>query len=73
MDINSGKPVVDTNFTYNPVTQTLEVANLLGTAKKAINDNNEQDICSTYVKYKSIKFRTSNELSFYKFKYSFIF
>lgn len=52
----NGKPVVDTNFTYNPATQTLEVANLLGTAKKAINDNNEQDICSTYVKYKSIKF-----------------
>ena len=52
----NGKPVVNTNFTYNPATQTLEVANLLGTAKKAINDNNEQDICSTYVKYKSIKF-----------------
>lgn len=31
----NGKPVVNTNFTYNPATQTLSVANLSGTADKA--------------------------------------
>lgn len=52
----NGKPVVNTNFTYNPATQTLSVANLSGTAQKASNDDGGQNIRSTYVKYKTIKF-----------------
>lgn len=52
----NGKPVVNTNFTYNPATQTLSVANLSGTADKATKDDGGQDIRSTYVKYKTIKF-----------------
>lgn len=52
----NGKPVVNTNFTYNPATQTLKVANLSGTANKATNDDGGQNIRSTYVKYKTIKF-----------------
>lgn len=45
----NGKPVVNTNFTYNPVTQTLSVANLSGTADKANKDNAGSDIRSTYI------------------------
>lgn len=52
----NGKPVINTNFTYNPATQTLKVANLSGTAEKATNDDGSQNIRSTYVKYKTIKF-----------------
>lgn len=52
----NGKPVVNANFTYNPATQTLSVANLSGTAQKASNDDGGQNIRSTYVKYKTIKF-----------------
>lgn len=52
----NGKPVVNTNFTYNPATQTLSVANLSGTANKAMNDDGGQNIRNTYVKYKTIKF-----------------
>lgn len=44
-----GKPVVNTNFTYNPATQTLKVANLSGTADKANKDNAGNDIRSTYI------------------------
>lgn len=47
---SNGKPVVNTNFTYNPVTQTLSVANLSGTAQKASNDDGGQNIRSTYIK-----------------------
>lgn len=52
----NGKPVVNANFTYNPATQTLSVANLSGTANKAMNDDGGQNIRNTYVKYKTIKF-----------------
>lgn len=45
----NGKPVVNTNFTYNPATQTLSVANLSGTADKANKDNAGNDIRSTYI------------------------
>lgn len=45
----NGKPVVNTNFTYNPATQTLKVANLSGTADKANKDNAGNDIRSTYI------------------------
>lgn len=45
----NGKPVVNTNFTYNPATQTLKVANLSGTADKANKDNAGYDIRSTYI------------------------
>lgn len=45
----NGKPVVNTNFTYNPATQTLTVANLSGTADKANKDNAGSDIRSTYI------------------------
>ena len=46
----NGKPVVNTNFTYNPATQTLKVANLSGTADKATNDGSGDNIRSTYIK-----------------------
>lgn len=46
----NGKPVVNTNFTYNPATQTLKVANLSGTADKAIKDSAGSDIRNTYIK-----------------------
>lgn len=46
----NGKPVVNTNFTYNPATQTLSVANLSGTADKAIKDSAGNDIRNTYIK-----------------------
>lgn len=45
----NGKPVINTNFTYNPATQTLKVANLSGTANKATNDSGGQNIRSTYI------------------------
>ena len=45
----NGKPVVNINFTYNPATQTLSVANLSGTADKANKDNAGYDIRSTYI------------------------
>lgn len=45
----NGKPVINTNFTYNPATQTLSVANLSGTADKANKDNAGYDIRSTYI------------------------
>lgn len=45
----NGKPVINTNFTYNPATQTLNVANLSGTADKANKDNAGNDIRSTYI------------------------
>ena len=50
----NGKPVVNTNFTYNPATQTLTVANLAGTADKANKDAGGQDIRGTYIKSISI-------------------
>lgn len=46
----NGKPVVNTNFTYNPATQTLKIANLSGTAEKATSDGNGQNIRNTYIK-----------------------
>lgn len=46
---DNGKPVINTNFTYNPATQTLSVANLSGTADKANKDNAGNDIRSTYI------------------------
>lgn len=45
----NGKPVVNTNFTYNPATQTLKVANLSGTADKATKDSAGNDIRNTYI------------------------
>lgn len=45
----NGKPVINTNFTYNPVTQTLKVLNLSGTADKANKDSAGNDIRSTYI------------------------
>lgn len=45
----NGKPVVNTNFTYNPATQTLKVANLSGTADKANKDSAGNDIRNTYI------------------------
>lgn len=45
----NGKPTINTNFTYNPATQTLSVANLSGTADKANKDNAGNDIRSTYI------------------------
>lgn len=49
-----GKPVVNTNFTYNPSTQTLTVANLAGTADKANKDASGQEIRGTYIKNISV-------------------
>lgn len=60
----NGKPVVNTNFTYNPATQTLKVANLSGTADKAIKDSGGQNIRSTYIS--SIETDKDN-----KYKYNF--
>ena len=57
----NGKPVVNTNFTYNPATQTLSVANLSGTADKANKDSGGQNIRNTYVKYKTIKFSATTD------------
>ena len=57
----NGKPVINTNFTYNPVTQTLKVANLSGTADKANKDSGGQNIRNTYVKYKTIKFSATTD------------
>lgn len=57
----NGKPVINTNFTYNPATQTLSVANLSGTANKAMNDDGGQNIRNTYVKYKTIKFSATTD------------
>lgn len=45
----NGKPVINTNFTYNPATQTLSVANLSGTADKANKDSAGNDIRNTYI------------------------
>lgn len=50
----NGKPVINTNFTYNPSTQTLTVANLLGTADKANKDASGQEIRGTYIKNISV-------------------
>ena len=47
---SNGKPVINTNFTYNPATQTLSVANLSGTADKANKDNAGDNIRNTYIK-----------------------
>lgn len=60
----SGKPVINTNFTYNPATQTLSVANLSGTADKATNDSGGQNIRSTYIS--SVEADKDN-----KYKYNF--
>lgn len=60
----NGKPVVNTNFTYNPATQTLSVANLSGTADKATNDSGGQNIRSTYIS--SVEADKDN-----KYKYNF--
>lgn len=60
----NGKPVVNTNFTYNPATQTLSVANLSGTADKANKDNAGYDIRSTYIS--NIEVDKDN-----KYKYNF--
>lgn len=60
----NGKPVVNTNFTYNPATQTLKVANLSGTADKAIKDSGGQNIRSTYIS--SVETDKDN-----KYKYNF--
>lgn len=57
----NGKPVINTNFTYNPATQTLSVANLSGTADKANKDSAGNDIRNTYVKYKTIKFSATTD------------
>lgn len=46
----NGTPVYNTNFTYNPNTSTLKVANLDGLAAKATADGNGDNIRSTYVK-----------------------
>ena len=53
-----GKPVVNTNFTYNPATQTLSVANLSGTADKATKDSAGNDIRNTYISDVTISGRT---------------
>ena len=45
-----GKPVYNNNFTYNPSTNTLTVANLSGTATKAISDGRDQNIADNYIK-----------------------
>lgn len=45
----NGKPVINTNFTYNPATQTLKVLNLSGTAEKATKDSAGNDIRNTYI------------------------
>jgi hypothetical protein len=50
----NGKPVINTNFTYNPSTQTLVVTNLTGTASKATSDAGGNNIQSTYIKGISI-------------------
>ena len=50
----NGKPVINTNFTYNPSTQTLTVANLAGTADKANKDASGQEIRGTYIKNISV-------------------
>ena len=60
----NGKPVVNTNFTYNPATQTLKVANLSGTADKANKDSGGQNIRSTYIS--SVEADKDN-----KYKYNF--
>lgn len=60
----NGKPVINTNFTYNPATQTLKVANLSGTADRATNDGSGQSIRSTYIS--SVEVDKDN-----KYKYNF--
>lgn len=54
----NGKPVINTNFTYNPATQTLKVLNLSGTAEKATKDSAGNDIRNTYVSNITISGRT---------------
>lgn len=54
----NGKPVINTNFTYNPATQTLKVLNLSGTAEKATKDSAGNDIRNTYVSDVTISGRT---------------
>lgn len=50
-----GKPVYDTDFTYNPSTNTLTVTNVTGTASKAIADGSGQTITTTYLKNWSLQ------------------
>lgn len=54
----NGKPVINTNFTYNPATQTLSVANLSGTADRATADGDGQTITGTYLSNATINGRT---------------
>lgn len=44
-----GKPVYDTDFTYNPSTNTLTATNIAGTASRAVADAIGQNIANTYI------------------------
>lgn len=45
-----GKPVYNTNFTYNPSTKTLRVENIVGTISNAIKDEQGNVIYTFYLK-----------------------
>lgn len=44
----NGKPVYNTNFTYNPSTKTLVAENIIGKASQAIADSMENEFISKY-------------------------
>ena len=44
----NGKPVYNTNFTYNPSTKTLVAENIIGKASQAIADSMENEFISNY-------------------------
>lgn len=58
----NGKPVYNSNFTYNPSTKTLVVENISGTASKATSDSAGNNINTTYLK--DLKQVTSNGTTF---------
>lgn len=57
----NGRPVIDaSHFTYNPGTQTLNVANMSGLAAKATADAANNTITTTYIKHGSIEVSDAN-------------
>lgn len=60
----NGRPVIDaSHFTYNPGTQTLNVANMSGLAAKATADATGRNIASTYLASIAEKTHTINTYS----------
>ena len=54
-----GKPVVSSNFTFNPATGTLTTTNFNGLAAKATGDGNGNNIRSTYASNTGFSFATA--------------